>query len=176
MKWFPILVLGAVTLTACATEDNLLQNADFTQKTLKGGIAAWRIVPQVGAQAKNGILRVVIDNPSRHKDKFSASVWQLLRGIRPGKYEFSGCYRGDMENLYLVLRAYTKENKVVNVQTKWIGKKDFMKSGKEPGWFQFFCTGTLPADTVKVSVHIESWGKKGAAVEIKNIELAEAEE
>ena len=76
MKWFPILVLGAVTLTACATEDNLLQNADFTQKTLKGGIAAWRIVPQVGAQAKNGILRVVIDNPSRHKDKFSASVWR----------------------------------------------------------------------------------------------------
>ena len=73
------------------------------------------------------------------------------------------------------MRGYTKDKKSVNIIAKWLGKKDFIKAGDKPGWNKFYFVGTVPANVVRVSLHIEPWGAKGASIQVTGIELAEAE-
>ena len=162
-----------LALTACGLlagdEDNLIRDPDFKEPN-----KIWRM--NAGSAVKDGIATVPLTT-QRKKDPntFTASVVQNIPAIKPGKYEFSGYYKGEFKNLFIVLRGYTQDRKQVNILTKWLFRKNFIKAGDKPGWYKFFYVGTVPADVVRASLHIEPWGSKGQTMQITGIELAEAE-
>lgn len=159
-----------------ASEGNLLKNADFSEKDAKGKIAFWSTYTQTPLQSENSVLKSMVEHPGRKDGSFASAATQVIPVIHSGKCEFSGYYRGNIENLFVVLRAYGDNQKQNDIIQKWIPKKDFIKAGDMPGWYKFFFAGTIPRGFRKASVHLNGWGKKGEYVEFKNIELVEAEE
>lgn len=173
MKTRIAAVVLALTACGCALlaedEDNLIKDPDFKELN-----KTWRM--NAGSTVKNGIATVPLTTP-RKKDPntFTASVVQSVSGIKPGKYEFSGYYKGEFKNLFIVLRGYTQDRKAVNIILKWLYRKNFVKAGDKPGWFKFFYVGTVPAGVVRASIHIEPWGSKDQTMQLTGLELAEAE-
>ena len=168
---FAVIVLALAVCGLQAQEDgeNLVRNADFKEQN-----KYWQMNP--GTTFQDGIATVPLTNV-RKKDPntVTASVVQGIPSIKPGKYEFTAYYKGEFRNLFVVFRGYTKDKKPVNIVIKWLHKKDFVKAGDKPGWYKFFYVGTVPADVVRASLHIEPWGSKGQTMQITGIELAEAE-
>ena len=164
-----LLLLAAAVSFLQASEDNLLKNDAFKEQKKYWFMSG-------PATFADGVATVQLTTP-RKKDPntVTASISQQVKDIKPGKYEFSGYYKGDFRNLYIVMRGHTKENKAVNIIVKWLPRKSFIKAGDKPGWFKFYYVGTVPADVVRVSVHIEPWGTKGQNIQVTEIELAEAE-
>ena len=164
-----LTLLAAAFCTLQASEDNLIRNDEFKEQKKYWFMSA-------PATFDKGVATLPL-TVARKKDPstVTASVSQRIDNIKPGKYEFSAYYKGEFRNLYIVMRGYTKENKSVNIIVKWLGKKDFIKAGDKPGWFKFFYQGTIPANVVRASIHIEPWGTKGQTIAVTGVEVAEAE-
>lgn len=163
------IVLMAALCASLASEDNLLKDPEF-----KGPSKYWRM--NAGTAFKDGIATVPLTSQRKKEpNTFTASVVQNIPAIKPGKYEFTAYYKGEFKNLFVVFRGYKKDRKAVNIIIKWLYRKDFVKAGDKPGWYKFFYVGTVPADVVRASIHIEPWGSKDQTMQLTGVELAEAE-
>jgi hypothetical protein len=168
-KNIALMLAVAAFFTLQASEDNLIRNPEFKEQKKN-----WYITGT--PSFKDGIATVPLTNVRKNDpETVTASIAQTIPAIAPGKYEFTAYYKGEFRNLYVVMRGYTKDKKSVNIIAKWLGKKDFIKAGDKPGWNKFYFVGTVPANVVRVSLHIEPWGAKGASIQVTGIELAEAE-
>ena len=168
-KKIAVLLSLAALFTLQASEDNLVRDPEFKEQKKK-----WQITGD--AAFKEGIATVALTNVRKKDPKtVTASIAQNIPAITPGKYEFTAYYKGEFRNLYIVFRGYTKDKKNVDIIVKWLGKKDFIKAGDKPGWNKFYYVGTVPANVVRASIHIEPWGEKGQSIQVTGIELAEAE-
>ena len=170
---FRIALLMLLTAAAfgiqASDEDNLIQNPDFKEQK-----KMWTV--NSAATFENGIATVPLTTPRKNDPNIvTASISQRISAIKPGRYEFSGYYKGEFKNLYIVFRGYTKEKKSVNIIVKWLFAKDFVKASDKPGWNKFYYTGEVPADVVSASIHIEPWGGKGQSIQLTGLELAETE-
>ena len=162
-------ILTAAIFSLQAEEDNLVRDPDFKEQKKN-----WQLTAP--ASFKDGVLTLPLTKVRKNDPAtVTASIAQNIPAIKPGKYEFSAYYKGEFRNLYVVLRGYTKEKKAVNIIVKWLGKKNFIKAGDKPGWNKFYFVGTVPANVVRASLHIEPWGSKGQTIQVTGIELAEAE-
>lgn len=164
-----LTMLAAVIFTVQASEDNLIRDPGFAQP---GKI--WSFTAP--GDCKDGVLTLPITRPRKNDPKIvTASISQQIAAVKPGRYEFSAYYKGDFQNLYIVLRGYTKDKKSVNIIAKWLTAKNFVKAGDKPGWNKFYYVGNIPANVVRASIHIEPWGAAGQHIQLTNVELAETE-
>lgn len=175
----PMFVIAALFVgfsTHCYGEDeNLLKNTDFSEKKQNGIITSWGMTSGASVTG-DGVLKIPLTEETRRKTIFCARLLQKIRKIDPGSYEFSGYYKGEIENLFIVVRVYDASGKKKDIITKYLMKKDFHRASDKPGWRRFSFSGTVPEGTVGVSVHIEAFGKKGSVVEYSGIALNPAYE
>lgn len=164
-----LALFAAAIFTVQASEDNLIRDPGFAQPA-----KIWHFT--AAADCKDGVVTLPINKPRKNDPKImTASISQRIPAIKPGRYEFSGYYKGDFKNLYIVFRGYTKEKKSINIIAKWLTVKNFVKAGDKPGWNKFYYVGNVPADIVSASIHIEPWGTAGQSIQATGIEVAETE-
>ena len=164
-----LLMLVAAAFGIQASEDNLIRDPEFKQQR-----KMWPI--NAAATFQDGVVTLPINQPRKNDPKMmTASLYQRIPALKPGRYEFSAYYKGEFKHLYVVFRGYTKEMKPVNVIVKWLNPKDFVKAGDKPGWNKFYYVGEVPAGVVSGSIHVEPWGSAGQSIQITGIELGETE-
>lgn len=162
-------LLTALVFTLQASEDNLIRDPEFKLQR-----KMWPL--NAAATFKDGVVTLPLTNVRRNDPKtVTASIYQYIPAIKAGRYEFSAYYKGGFKNLFIVLRGYTKDKKRVDIISRWLDKKNFVKAGDKPGWNKFYYVGTVPANVVSASIHIEPWGSKGQTIQAAGIELAETE-
>jgi hypothetical protein len=171
-----ILILANIlfVLHAFADVDNILKNNDFTERTEDGKIASWLLSGD--AEANDGTLTLPLCNKRKDSETHTASAVQNISEINPGQFFFSAYYRGEINNLYVVVRSLDAQGKRQEPLAKWLNKKDFIQAADQAEWHKFFYPITMPDDAVRASIHIEPWGQQGKKFELKQVKFYESDD
>ncbi len=168
-----VLTMAVFTLTA---QENLVSNADFAKLTDKGQLASWSIYG-VGKWTveKNGVRGNILKITLVQKLKESGgecrgTIYQKLPELKPGKYEMSVCYRGNIRAFWVSLATH-KDGKTNRLGSSWVEKQKFKPDAKNPGWFKFYMSLTAPQEMKECMLEIAGFGPENTPLELTGIEL-----
>ncbi|OQA82387.1 MAG: hypothetical protein BWY31_03204 [Lentisphaerae bacterium ADurb.Bin242] len=167
-----------LTLAICFADanDNMIANPDFLKTDAKGNPASWgtynnRIAPVKEPSGESRLGTTLSNQPYQNAGDWHAAFTQRLPELKPGKYELSFRYYGNLKALWVSVQAKDADGKKVNILGDWFLKSQFKSDAKKTDCFKYYKSFPVPSGAKSIQFAVQGFGDKDSRFEISNPEL-----